>query len=63
MILVSFFSKDNALSDEIKTCYFLGYENNENQAFRLFGTGPEYAYRKDQIHLFTSNFNNAHSNS
>ena len=38
MILVSFFSEDNALSDEIKICYTFEYQNNENRAFPLFGT-------------------------
>ena len=35
MILVSFFSEDNVLSDEIKICFFK-YKSNENQAFLLF---------------------------
>ena len=38
MILVSFFSEDNVLSDEIKICYIFEYKNNENRAFRFFGT-------------------------
>ena len=38
MILVSFFSEDNALSDEIKICYIVEYQSNENQAFLFFGT-------------------------
>ena len=37
MILVSFFSEDNVLSDEIKICYISEYQSNENQAFRLLG--------------------------
>ena len=38
MILVSFFSEDNVLSDEIKLCDF-EYQSNENQTFRsFFGT-------------------------
>ena len=32
-ILVSFFSEDNVLSDEIKICYIFEYQSNENQAF------------------------------
>ena len=36
MILVSFFSEDNVLSDEIKICYILEYQSNENQAFRFY---------------------------
>ena len=43
MILVSFFSKDNVLSDEIKICYIFEYQSNENQAFRFFGGHPVYA--------------------
>ena len=42
MILVSFFSEDNVLSDEIKICYifdfFFEYQSNENRAFRFLGT-------------------------
>ena len=38
VILVSFFSEDNALSDEIKICYIVEYQSNENQAFRFLGT-------------------------
>ena len=37
MILVSFFSKDNVLADEIKICYNFQYQNNENWAFRFLG--------------------------
>ena len=40
MILVSFFSEDNVLSDEIKICYIFEYQNNENRAFRFFGGTP-----------------------
>ena len=36
MILVSFFSEYNVLSDEI--CYIFEYQSNENRAFRFFGT-------------------------
>ena len=36
MILVSFFSEDSVLSDEIKICYIFDYQSNENQEFRLF---------------------------
>ena len=38
MILVLFFLGDNVLSDEIKICYIVEYERNENRAFRFFGT-------------------------
>ena len=37
MILVSFFSEDNVLSDEIKICYIFEFQSNENRAFRFFG--------------------------
>ena len=37
MILVSFFSEDNVLSDEIKICYIFEYQSNENRAFRFWG--------------------------
>ena len=36
MILVSFFSEDNVLSDEKKNTYFW-ISSNGNQAFRFFG--------------------------
>ena len=36
MILVSFFSEDNVLFDEIKICYILEYQSNENRVFRFF---------------------------
>ena len=36
MILVSFFSEDNVLSDEIKIGYIFEYQILKNQAFRLF---------------------------
>ena len=36
MILVSFFSEDNVLSDEIKICYTFEYQSNENRAFHIF---------------------------
>ena len=38
MILVSFFSEGNVLSDEVKICYIFEYQSNENRAFRFFGT-------------------------
>ena len=38
MILVSFFSEDYVLSDEIKICYILEFQSNENWAFPFFGT-------------------------
>ena len=37
MILVSFFSEDNVLSDETKICYIFEYQSNENRAFCIFG--------------------------
>ena len=37
MILLSFFSEDNVLSDEIKICYIFKYQSNENRAFRFLG--------------------------
>ena len=39
MILVSFFSEDNVLSDEIKimyAIYIFEFQSNENRAFRFF---------------------------
>ena len=42
MILVSFFSEDNVLYDEIKTCYIFEYQSNENRAFRFFLGHPVY---------------------
>ena len=38
MILVSFFSEDNVLSDEIEMCYIFEHQSNENRAFCFFGT-------------------------
>ena len=38
MIVVSFFSADNVLSDEVKICYIFEFQSNKNQAFRFFGT-------------------------
>ena len=38
MILGSFFSEDNVLSDEIKICYIF----DENRAFRLFWDTKTY---------------------
>ena len=40
MILVSFFSEDNALSDEIKICYIFEYQSNENSSVPLFWGTP-----------------------
>ena len=40
MILVSLFSEDNVLSDEIKIGYIIEYQSNENRAFSLFGATP-----------------------
>ena len=38
MMLVSLFSEDNVLSDEIKICYIFEFQSNENRAFRFLGT-------------------------
>ena len=37
MILVSSFSEDNVLSDDIKIWYIFEYQSNENRAFRFMG--------------------------
>ena len=37
MILVSFVSEDNVLSNEIKTYYIVEYQSNENRAFAFLG--------------------------
>ena len=37
MILVSFFSEDDALSEEFKLCYIFEYQSNENWAVRFLG--------------------------
>ena len=37
MILVSLFSEDNVLSDEITIGYTFEYQRNKNQVFRFFG--------------------------
>ena len=42
MILVSFFSEDNVLSDEIKICYIFEYQRIENQVFCIFGTPGKF---------------------
>ena len=39
MILVSFFSEDSVLSDEIKICDIFEFQSNENRAFRFFFGG------------------------
>ena len=36
IILVSFFSEDNDLSDEIKICYIFQYQSNKHGVFRFF---------------------------
>ena len=36
MFLISFFSEDNVLSDEIKICYIFEYQSFEIRAFRFF---------------------------
>ena len=36
MILVSFFSEENVLSDEIKTCNIFELQSTENPLFHLF---------------------------
>ena len=51
MILVSFFSEDYALSDEIKVCYFFEYQSNENRAFRFFGD-IQYSQMGEEEKLF-----------
>ena len=38
MILVSFLSEHNVLSDEIEECYIFEYQSNENRAFHFLGT-------------------------
>ena len=38
MILVSFFSEDNVLSDEIKICYIFEYQSNKIERSAFFGT-------------------------
>ena len=38
MILISFFSEDNFLSDEIKIFYIFTFQSNDNRVFRFFGT-------------------------
>ena len=38
MILVSFFSENNVLLDDIKMCYIFEYQSNENRTLRFFGT-------------------------
>ena len=35
MILVWFFSENNVSSDEMKICYIVEYQSNENRAFRF----------------------------
>ena len=49
MILVSFFSEDNVLSDEIYILtknYIFEYQSNENRAFCFLGGHPVYMYLK-----------------
>ena len=43
MILVSFFSEDNALSDKINIYYIFEFQSNENRAFRFFFGTPGIA--------------------
>ena len=52
MILVSIFSEDNVLSDEIKICYIFEYQSNENRAFRFFGTPGIFLKRWKSVYLF-----------
>ena len=53
MILVSIYSEDNVLSDEIKLCYIFEYQSNENRTFRFFGTpGIFVKRRKASIYSF-----------
>ena len=42
MILVTFFSEDNVLSDDTKKCYIFEYQSNENWAFHFLGGHPVY---------------------
>ena len=46
MFLVSLYSKDNVLTDEIKICYIFDYQSNQNWAFRFFG---DTGYSLDQM--------------
>ena len=48
MILVSFCSEDNVLSDEIKICYIFEYQSNENRAFRFF---PHFYYDNNNNYI------------
>ena len=55
MVLVSFFSEDNVLSDDIKICYIFEYQINKNQAFRFFGTpGIVVPYKLNAIYRVLS---------
>ena len=56
MILVSFFSEDNVLSDETKICYIFEYQSNENRAFRFFGTPGMEGQWFGEIYVFKSEF-------
>ena len=49
MILVSFFSEDNVLSDEIKICYIFEFQSNENRAFRFFWGDTRYRLQERKL--------------
>ena len=53
MILVSFLSEDNVLSDEFKICYIFEFQSNENRAFRFFwDTGILNRKKEDIFAMF-----------
>ena len=55
MILVSFFTEDNVLSDEIKICYIFEYQSKENWAFRFFWDTrykPKFRFGKPKLLIF-----------
>ena len=67
MILVSIFSEDNVLSDQIKIWYIFEYQSNENRAFRFFGTPGiasegETEINPKKILLLLRNFQHAKKN-
>ena len=51
MILVSFFSEDNVLSEEIKICCIFEYHSNKNRAFRFSGTPGIYIHDYHTFHI------------
>ena len=66
MILASLFSEDNVVSEEIKICYILEYQSNENRCVSLIfffffflgggggggGTPKDNIYRAMQFRSF-----------